>query len=214
MIKTITLAVILILSATVSGLLQGASFNNPLSFLIVPPPDEPEFERRIDATQIPDAAPFEQDVDVIDPTLLEPYESDGLPQWQSSCPIPKPVFEAIVEHAPKHERAWYAGVAKQESGFDCSCYHYDNDGGYAHGLFCLHSHWRKEDVQWMGDKWRDPEVNLIAFQRTLEDHKTYWPGTRYDPREAAARYNGGGKPNWVYADKVMSYAKQFEKWFA
>ncbi len=89
MIKTITLAVILILSATVSGLLQGASFSNPLSFLIVPPPDDPEFERRIDETQIPDAEPFDQDVDVIDPTLLEPYESDGMPQWESSHVPPK-----------------------------------------------------------------------------------------------------------------------------
>ena len=208
MIKTITLAIIVLISSIISGMLNGASFDRPMSFLIAEPPktEVPMIDQRIDRTKI---VPAQE----VDPTLLEPYESDGLPQWEQGCIIPREVFDAIVAHAPADKRAWFAAVAKQESGFDAECYHYDNDGGYAHGLFCLHSHWRKTDVKWMGDQWRDPGVNLLAFQRTLRDHERYWPRTRTDLRAAAAHYNGGGNPNWVYADKVMTYTEQLSPYF-
>ena len=190
--------------------MPGVSWDDPGSFLN--PRVVPEvIKAREVGPDLPVAPAVETD-DEGNP--LFPYQdSDDLPQWHSSCPIPKSVFYAIAKNAPRDRMAWCAAVAKQESDWRSDCYHYDNDNGYAHGLFCIHSYWRAIDVERMGGRWEDPDINTQAFIRIIQDHENIWPDTKNNKRMAAARYNGGKTPNFDYADKVLAFEKQLTKWF-
>ena len=153
---------------------------------------------------------------------LFPQDSNELPQWEPAptpeAPtylgktMPDSVWEAITTLTHRQDWPWYAALAWQESTWDPTCYHYDNDNGYAHGLYCLHSYWRKEDVDWMKSQpggWECPQNNLRALVRCLEAHDKYYkPADWY---ETASHYNGGSRGNRSYADSVQKHAEALDK---
>lgn len=172
-------------------------------------------------------APIEEE-EVIDITLLGPYDADGLPQHMVSysaphksmptnCPIPEDIWTAINDLNETAEvKAIIAGAGWVESRWNPDCYHYDNDGGHAHGLFCIHGRWRKDDVAWMKSQpggWRNPENNLKAFLRTIKAHETYYPKSRHSWKYKMSHYNGGKRGNMKYAQKVLTKAKDLERYF-
>lgn len=137
--------------------------------------------------------------------------------YPKECPIPEHVWRAInhVPVSPK-VKGLLGGFGEVESRWDVNCHHYDNDGGMSHGWLQLHGKWRKKDVDWMKKQpggWRCPSNNLAAFIRTILEHQKYYPASKHSWRNAAAHYNGGSKPNYKYAQKVMSSGKRLEKWF-
>jgi hypothetical protein len=149
------------------------------------------------------------------PTLIGLPSSNRQPA--AGCPIPKDVFAAIdAENRSARVKAIFAGAAFVESKWDPNETHYDSDGGNSHGLFQLHGKWRKKDVAWMKKQpggWRDPAVNLAAFLRCIKEHQTYYPKSKGSWRTALAHYNGGGRPNWKYADRVLAKAGEVQRWF-
>ncbi len=186
------------------------------------------------------AEPFSPAVPVlpargVDPALFQ--DPDSLPQWESSanfgesgtmmhlvmmhqedypqCEIPKDVWSFLngLKISAK-DKAIFAATAWKESSYNPKCSHYDNDGGYSHGLFQLHGRWRKADVDWMKSQkggWQDIGNNYQALLRTFADHAEYWDCSTW--RLTLARYNGGGHPNWRYADSILAKAEKLEKYF-
>ena len=139
------------------------------------------------------------------------------PRPATGCPIPSGVWEAIDDLPESPQvKALIAGAAWVESRWDCSESHYDT-GGYSHGLFQLHGKWRKEDVAWMEQQpggWRDPQVNLAAFLRTLKAHEHYYPQTIGNWKLKLSHYNGGSQGNLRYAAKCLAKAKELVIWFS
>jgi hypothetical protein len=138
-------------------------------------------------------------------------------KYKIECPIPQGIWEAINELDESAEvKSIVAGAGWVESKWDVNCHHYDNDGGYSHGAWQIHGHWRKADVDWMKRQpggWKCPKNNLEAFLRTIKQHEKYWPQTRKSWRLKLARFNGGSRPNPAYAYKCLAKAKGLERWF-
>ena len=154
-------------------------------------------------------------------------QTRGMPE---GCPIPLNVWEAINEideetieflrdntfKTASQIKSVLAGCAFRESSFNVANYHYDNAGGYATGLYSIHSRYRKQDVAWMETQpggWKCPKNNLAALIRTLKEHERYWPDSKRSLAVKLARFNGGGKPNHNYTRKVLSKAKELQRWF-
>lgn len=137
--------------------------------------------------------------------------------YPQGCPIPEDVWTAINDMPVSSKvKGILGGFGEVESRWDVNCHHYDNHGGYSHGWLQLHGKWRKKDVDWMKrlpGGWRCPKNNLAAFLRTIIEHQKYYPSSKHSWMNAAAHYNGGSKPNYKYANKVMSSAKRLEQWF-
>ena len=134
-----------------------------------------------------------------------------------NCPIPTDIYMAIdrLDEEPR-VKAVIAAAGFKESSWNVNAYGYDGDGGYAHGWLQLHSYWRKDDVAWMKKQpggWRNADVNLGAFFRCLREHERFWPNTKSSWRRALARYNGGGTPNYEYADSILEHSRDLEKYF-
>ena len=157
-------------------------------------------------------------------TIKPTYVSMQAPA--ESNPIPQDVFDAINALPVDAEyKGILAGFAFVESSFNPKLHRFDSNGiaaevlkgagamGHSWGLFQIHDYWRHDDWKAMGDRWDQPAVNLQAFLNTLKEHEKYWPETVGNPRAASARYNGGSRPNWKYADKVMNAAARYQKYF-
>lgn len=138
-------------------------------------------------------------------------------KYQTECPIPKGIWEAINDLDERSEvKAIVAGAGWVESKWDVNCHHYDNDGGYSHGVWQLHGRWRSEDVKWMKSQpggWQNPRVNLAAFLRTIAAHEVYYPDSKKSWRLKLSHFNGGSRGNLKYADKCLTKAKELTKWF-
>lgn len=133
------------------------------------------------------------------------------------CPIPKGIWEAINELEESAEvKAIIAGAGWVESKWDVNCHHYDNDGGYSHGVWQLHGRWRKVDVTWMKRQpggWRCPKNNLAAFLRTIKQHEKYYPKSRSSWKLKLSHFNGGKNGNLTYANKCLAKAKELQGLF-
>ena len=138
-------------------------------------------------------------------------------KYKDECPIPEEIWRAINELDEIPEiKAIIAGAGWVESRWQTDATHYDNDGGYSHGVWQLHGRWRKVDTDWMKRQpggWRDVRVNLEAFMRTIRAHEKYYPQTRGSWRLKLSHYNGGSKGNTRYADKCLAKAEELVKWF-
>ena len=158
---------------------------------------------------------------------MEQQQTSGMPE---GCPIPRSVWEAIDQvdketidflrdstfRTASQIKGVLAGCAFRESSFNCENYHYDNAGGYAHGLFSIHSKYRRDEIKIMATQpggWKCPKNNLAALIRTLREHEKYWPDSSRSLAMKLARFNGGGKPNHSYTRKVLSKAKELQRWF-
>lgn len=141
-------------------------------------------------------------------------ESSGMPE---GCPIPRSVWEAIdALDECAYVKSVIAGAGWVESRWDVNATHYDNDGGYSHGWMQLHGRWRKVDVDWMKSQpggWRNAEVNLQGFLRTIKDHERYYPQTKKSWKLKLSHFNGGRKGNMHYANKCLQKAGELQRWF-
>jgi hypothetical protein len=145
---------------------------------------------------------------------MEQQQTSGMPE---GCPIPRSVWEAInALDASPYVKSVIAGAGFVESRWDVNCHHYDNDGGMSHGWLQLHGHWRKKDVAWMKSQpggWRNAEVNLQGFLRTIKDHERYYPQTKKSWKLKLSHFNGGRKGNMHYANKCLQKAGELQRWF-
>jgi hypothetical protein len=174
---------------------------------------------------IEDATHGNIDTTILGPNATTQWSNDDDPLFRDThyippenCPIPDDIYRAIqaLDLTPQ-DKAIIAGTGWVESRWQTDCYHYDNNQGHAHGWLCIHGRWRKQDVAWMKTQpggWKDPAVNLQAFLRTLEDHKKYYPNATKSWRHALAHYNGGGTPNYDYADKILTKATTLTPYFS
>jgi len=133
------------------------------------------------------------------------------------CPIPRPIYEAIDGlDESAYVKSVIAGAGWVESRWDVNATHYDNDGGNSHGWLQLHGKWRAVDVAWMRAQpggWRDAEVNLRGFLRTIRDHERYYPQTKGSWKLKLSHYNGGRRGNLSYANKCLRKAEELQRWF-
>lgn len=132
------------------------------------------------------------------------------------CPIPAEIYNAIhqLSVSPK-VKSIIAATGYVESRWNVDCHHYDN-GGMSHGWLQLHGKWRRKTVDWMKAQpggWRSPSVNLAGFLQTIKEHQKYYPSTKASWRAALAHYNGGSRPNFLYADKALQKSRRLERWF-
>jgi hypothetical protein len=141
-------------------------------------------------------------------------QTRGMPE---GCPIPRPIYEAIdALDESAYVKSVIAGAGWVESRWDVNCHHYDNDGGMSHGWLQLHGHWRKKDVAWMKSQpggWRNAEVNLQGFLRTIKEHERYYPQTKKSWKLKLSHFNGGRKGNMHYANKCLQKAGGLQRWF-
>jgi len=145
---------------------------------------------------------------------MEQQQTSGMPE---GCPIPLSVWEAInALDESAYVKSVIAGAGFVESRWDVNCHHYDNDGGMSHGWLQLHGHWRKKDVAWMKSQpggWRNAEVNLQGFLRTIKEHERYYPQTKKSWKLKLSHFNGGRKGNMHYANKCLQKAGELQRWF-
>jgi hypothetical protein len=137
--------------------------------------------------------------------------------YPADCPIPRGIWNAINElDVSPYVKSVIAGAGWIESRWDVNSHHYDNDGGYSHGVWQLHGKWRKVDVDWMKRQpggWRCPKNNLAAFLRTIKQHEKYYPKSRSSWKLKLARFNGGSRANLAYANKCLAKAKELQGLF-
>lgn len=151
----------------------------------------------------------------IEPTAI-PITAHTHKGKPAGCPIPADIYNAIYELSVSPKvKSIIAATGYIESRWDVNCHHDDN-GGMSHGWLQLHGKWRRKTVDWMKGQpggWRSPSVNLAGFLQTIKEHQKYYPSTKASWRAALAHYNGGSRPNFLYADKALQKSRGLERWF-